>query len=537
MGATFEKPLPWLIGRYELHGQIASGGMASVHIGRLVGPGGFGRTVAIKRLHAQFAKDPEFVAMFLDEARLAARVQHPNVVPTIDIMAMEGELFLVMEHVQGEALSKLIRNATRLKQAIPLPIVSAIVSGALLGLHAAHETRDERGHLLGIVHRDVSPQNILVGIDGVPRVLDFGVAKAGGRVQTTQEGQLKGKLSYMAPEQLKRTELDRTADLYAAAVVLWEALTLERLFKGDNEAQIVAKVLAAHVPRPSEVDPRVPRELDELVLRSLDHDPARRFATGREMAAAIEHAVRPATTTEVGTWVASLAAEPLQKRKEQMAEIESKSEVNSGVGSQAKLFLRELASGPRLPSFDDEGRSASGKSDMSNLGVATPASEALRARSNRGTWIGVAFAAAGLVILGVAVSVTRSGSRGAASESANAAPSAVSAPSTGAASSASPSTAEAQPPSSSASSASAAIAGAESPPASASAITTPTATVRAPAPKRWPAPRPIAGAAGAAGAAGQASPQAAAATKPGKDCDPPYTIDSNGEKHYKRECF
>jgi serine/threonine protein kinase len=531
MGATFERPLPWLIGRYELHGQIASGGMASVHIGRLVGPGGFGRTVAIKRLHAQFAKDPEFVAMFLDEARLAARVQHPNVVPTIDIMAMEGELFLVMEHVQGEALSKLIRTATRVKQAIPLPIVSAIVSGALLGLHAAHETRDERGHLLGIVHRDVSPQNILVGVDGVPRVLDFGVAKAGGRVQTTQEGQLKGKLSYMAPEQLKRTELDRTADLYAAAVVLWEALTLERLFKGDNEAQIVAKVLAAHVPRPSEVDPRVPRALDEVVLRSLDHDPARRFATGREMAAAIEHAVRPATSTEVGTWVASLAAEPLQKRKEQIAEIESKSEVNSGIGSQAKLFLRELASGPRLPSFDDEGRSASGKSDTSNLGVATPASQAQRPRSNRGTWIGVGLAAAGLVILGVAVSVTRSGSRGAASDSANVAPpapasSAPYAPYAGA---------EAQPPqpaSSPSASASAAVAGAESPPASATAITTPTATVRAPASKRWPTPRPA-----AAGAAGQSSPQTAAATKTGKDCDPPYTIDSNGEKHYKRECF
>ncbi len=496
--------MPWVIGRYELHGQIASGGMASVHIGRLVGPGGFGRTVAIKRLHAQFATDPEFVAMFLDEARLAARVQHPNVVPTIDIMATEGELFLVMEHVQGEALSKLIRAALRVKEPIPLPVISTILTGALLGLHAAHETRDERGHLLGIVHRDVSPQNVLVGVDGVPRVLDFGVAKAGGRVQTTREGQLKGKLAYMAPEQLKRAELDRTADLYAAGVVLWEALTLERLFTGDSEAQIVGKILEGNVPPPSRTDSRIPAEMDAVVCRALHADPKQRFATAKEMAAAVEQAVRPATATEVGNWVASVAAEPLQKRKEQIAEIESKSEVNSGVGSQAKLFLHELASGP------------SSLRSESTVGMATPSSgslEGTRARSKRATLVGVGGFAGGLVVLGLVISAISASRSGGETASAAPTPSSTQSPTPSTLAPAPPPKVEALAPASSESA-------------------RPSATVAAPTsappppPKRWTPPtRPAAALA------------PAPAPKAGKDCDPPYTIDSAGEKHYKRECF
>jgi len=191
-----------VVGRYALYAEIAAGGMATVHFGRLLGPVGFSRTVAIKRLHPQFAKDPEFVSMFLDEARLAARIRHPNVVPTLDVVATQGELFLVMDYVQGESLSRLIRAARERGHRIPPRIVSSILTGALHGLHAAHEAKNERGEPLNIVHRDISPQNVLVGSDGVPRVLDFGVAKAAGRVQTTREGQLKGKLAYMAPEQI-----------------------------------------------------------------------------------------------------------------------------------------------------------------------------------------------------------------------------------------------------------------------------------------------------------------------------------------------
>src|SRR5579862_4349176 len=157
--------------------------MATVHLGRIMSDVGFSRTVAIKRLHAAFAKDPMFSAMFIDEARLAARIQHPNVVSTLDVVDTEGELFVVMDYVQGEALSHLIRGTVAKGGFIPVEIVSSIAVGMLDGLHAAHEAKDERGEPLGIVHRDVSPQNVLVGIDGVARVIDFGVAKATGRLQ------------------------------------------------------------------------------------------------------------------------------------------------------------------------------------------------------------------------------------------------------------------------------------------------------------------------------------------------------------------
>src|ERR1700733_14777693 len=194
MDATASARPVRILGRYALYDEIAAGGMATVHLGRLIGPVGFSRTVAIKRLHQQYAKNPEFVAMFLDEARLAARIRHPNVVPTVDVVAMEEELFLVMEYIQGESLSRLFRAASVAAAPIPRSVAVTIMAGVLHGLHAAHEAKTEHGQPLDIVHRDVSPQNVLVGVDGVARVLDFGVAKAAHRVQTTQDGRIKGKL-------------------------------------------------------------------------------------------------------------------------------------------------------------------------------------------------------------------------------------------------------------------------------------------------------------------------------------------------------
>src|SRR5580700_10113505 len=210
------------VGRYALHHEIASGGMATVHIGRLLGPVGFARTVAIKRLHAHMARNPEFVAMFLDEARLAARIRHPNVVSTLDVVATEGELFVVMEYVPGDSLARLLHAAREAGEPVPLPVAASIMVDVLHGLHAAHEASDERGQPLGLVHRDVSPHNVLVGTDGAAHVIDFGIAKAAGRAQVTREGQLKGKLAYMAPEQLKGgtggSKVDRRADVFGAAV-------------------------------------------------------------------------------------------------------------------------------------------------------------------------------------------------------------------------------------------------------------------------------------------------------------------------------
>jgi serine/threonine protein kinase len=314
-----------VIGRYALYGEIASGGMATVHFGRLLGAVGFSRTVAIKRLHPHLAKDPEFVSMFLDEARLAARIRHPNVVQTLDVVALEGELFLVLDYVQGESLAQLVRPSEIEQSPIPLDIVSGIICGALLGLHAAHEATNEQGEPLHIVHRDVSPQNILVGADGVPRVLDFGVAKAKGRVQTTREGQLKGKLAYMAPEQLSARPVDRRTDVYAMGVVFWEALTLQRLFGGESEADTFRRVLLGDVAPPSSLVPTVPKDFDEIVGRALAQGPPERFDTARDMALAIEKIVPMASATRVGEWLEGLAGHRLALRAKVIAQIESES--------------------------------------------------------------------------------------------------------------------------------------------------------------------------------------------------------------------
>jgi len=324
LGPGSEASSARLVGRYRLCDAIASGGMATVHIGRLLGPAGFTRTVAIKRLHPQFAGDPEFVSMFLDEARLAARIRHPNVIPTLEVVAAQGELFLVMEYVHGESLAALVADARGRGAPVPPAIAVSILSGCLHGLHAAHGACDERGQRLGIVHRDVSPQNLLVGADGMTRVLDFGVAKAIGRMHTTREGQVKGKLAYMAPEQLQAEGVTPNADVYAASVVLWETLTGRRLFAGDNETIVLARVLAGHIEPPSRISPDLAR-FDEVVMTGLARRPEERWGTAHEMALALERCETPASHAEVAKWLEDVAGSRLHDRAERVARIESAS--------------------------------------------------------------------------------------------------------------------------------------------------------------------------------------------------------------------
>lgn len=314
---------PRIVGRYALFDEIAAGGMATVHLGRLVGQVGFTRTVAVKRLHPQYAKDQEFVTMFVDEARLASRIQHPNVVSTLDVVKTHDELFLVMEYVQGEALSKLVRNAAKRGERIPPNIVLSVMSGMLHGLHAAHEAKSETREPLNIVHRDISPQNVLVGLDGVARVLDFGVAKAAMRSGATRDGQMKGKLSYMSPEQLNGKDIDRRSDIFAAGIVLWEALAGKRLFAGADTGEILGKVLASDIPTPKSVVPSLADEVSEVVMRSLERDPAKRFQTARDFAVALEKASGLATAHTVGEWVREYGGEELGKRLNLVARVES----------------------------------------------------------------------------------------------------------------------------------------------------------------------------------------------------------------------
>jgi eukaryotic-like serine/threonine-protein kinase len=517
-----------VIGRYSLYGALASGGMATVHFGRLIGPVGFSRTVAIKRLHPQFAADPEFVAMFLDEARLAARIRHPNVVPTLDVVATAGELFLVMEYVPGESLARLVRALRTQSTVMPPAITVAVLVGVLQGLHAAHEAKNEQGEPLGIVHRDVSPQNVLVGADGQARVLDFGVAKAAGRVQTTREGQLKGKLAYMAPEQLRGETCTRKTDIYAAAVVLWEALTGERLFRSDNEGAVVAKVLDGTVDAPSRASTpaldaatrRAVAALDGIVMRGLARDPASRFETARAMALALEKALAPATSSQVSEWVETTASDVLVMRAAQVAEIESSSAELARTSTTAPSELD--ADLPLLPKPGEprsggtiavqvavDGQSAGA---LSSLSVASnsPPPKSLEPGRRRGLWLAVGV---GLLVLGplVGFGITRGMLRSDATVGAS-----PSSNGTGSSPSVSASAPVVEPP---------------LPPAAAAVANPPDAaapSASAPAPSRTPprvtTPRTTP-------ATNKTSPAHASA------CDPPFTYDATGKKHYKPECL
>jgi eukaryotic-like serine/threonine-protein kinase len=312
-----------MIGRYALCDEVAHGGMATVHIGRLVGPAGFSKTVAIKKMHGAVARNPEFIAMFLDEARLSCRIQHPNAVGITDVIAADGEVFLIMEYVHGEPLSTLCRAATLSEQSVPIEVAVHILRDALYGLHAAHEACDEHGEPLLLVHRDVSPQNILVGVDGVARVCDFGIAKAVGRMQETRTGQVKGKISYMAPEQLLGKPLDRRVDVFAAGVVLWETLAGRRLFAADSSGEAMYRVLEGTIPPLAELVPGVPAALAAAVTRATAKDPTQRFGTAKEFARALEGVGPLIPAHVIGDWVREAGGDELVRRGLRLREIES----------------------------------------------------------------------------------------------------------------------------------------------------------------------------------------------------------------------
>jgi eukaryotic-like serine/threonine-protein kinase len=317
---------PVRVGRYTVFEPIGMGGMASVHLGRVDGAAGFSRVVAIKRPHAHQANDPSFVSMFVDEMRLASSIRHPNVAAIIDVSASDDEFLLVMEYVHGESLASLFRSASESGQAIPIEIASTIIVGVLLGLHAAHETLSPDGRRLDIVHRDVSPANVLVGTDGLARVIDFGIARATTRIQTTRDGQLKGKLSYMSPEQLAAEPVDRRSDVFAASVVYWELLTGTRLFLADAPGTIVSKVLTADVAPPSSFRAEVGAALDAVLLKGLSKSRDDRWATAKEMAEAIERATKLASATVVGAWVEDRGGIALRQRLERVLEIRAGAE-------------------------------------------------------------------------------------------------------------------------------------------------------------------------------------------------------------------
>ncbi len=310
------------IGRYTLLFRFAAGGMAEVFVGRMRGEGGFEKPVAIKRMLPALAEETRFVDMFLDEARIAAMVSSPHVVPTLDVGKDEDGLpYIVMELVTGVSLSQLMRAVLEKQQPYPpLPMIVEILAQAAQGLDDAHTARRPTGEPLELIHRDVSPQNILVGVDGRARLTDFGVARAIQRVTRTSTGEVKGKLSYFSPEQAQNAELDQRSDVFALGVVAWEMISGRRLFQRDDPMSTLRAVLQEPIPLVSDVRPEVPQALANTIALALVRDRDQRF----ESAGAFAHALRTSgvptpTRASLGKWIESVGGEKLQHFQSKIA--------------------------------------------------------------------------------------------------------------------------------------------------------------------------------------------------------------------------
>ncbi|MCB9604665.1 MAG: serine/threonine protein kinase [Sandaracinus sp.] len=274
---------------YEIVSHVKSGGMAALYLARRRGAAGFQRPVAIKVVHPHLARDPKFVRMFLDEARLAVRIQHPNVVRVEELLEAEGTYLMVMEYVHGCSLYDLLRALAKAGRRLSPDLAAWIGIQISDGLHAAHELKDERGQPLDVVHRDVSPQNVLLSWDGHVKVIDFGIAKSRSQAEQTRVGVIRGKVGYMSPEQANAGQLDRRTDVYALGVVLWEMLTSRRLFRAENEIKLLDMVRFPQIPPPSQFG-AVPPPLEEVILDALRPDADRRLPSAKALRDRLLHA-------------------------------------------------------------------------------------------------------------------------------------------------------------------------------------------------------------------------------------------------------
>jgi serine/threonine protein kinase len=275
-------------GRYELLKRLAGGGMGEVYLARQRGLDGFQKLLVIKTLLPHLCEDEEFITMFKDEARLTAQLIHPNVCQVFEFDKVENTYYIAMEYLRGEDLRRLFRACDQAAKPLRVPLICRIIADAAAGLDFAHSLRDHEGNPYGIVHRDISPQNILVTFEGGVKVIDFGVAKAAGRAQHTRTGALKGKYSYMSPEQVMGKHVDHRTDIFALGVVLHELLTGKRLFKADSDVETLERVRQTKVLPPSALNPQVPQSLDGIVMHALTREPDERFQSAQEMRLALE---------------------------------------------------------------------------------------------------------------------------------------------------------------------------------------------------------------------------------------------------------
>src|SRR5256712_12376168 len=302
------------IGKYKLLRLIASGGMAEVYLARQAGAAGFEKLVCLKRILPHLARDRQFVEMFLNEARLAARLDHPNIVSIHDLGETNGNYFIAMEFIDGPSLRAIAKRAQEQGEILPIPEVCKIISMAASGLQYAHDLTDARGHPLGLVHRDISPDNVLVHRNGTAKVVDFGIAKAANSASHTRTGTLKGKVAYMPPEQLRGEALDRRTDVFALGVVLYELLAGKRPWEGTSEVALIGKIMTEEPQPLIELRPDAPHELITIVEKTLAKDRSQRYQSCVELQSDLEQLIvemgQTITPSRVSDFVKAYSPEP-----------------------------------------------------------------------------------------------------------------------------------------------------------------------------------------------------------------------------------
>lgn len=312
------QPASNVLGKFKLIAELGRGGMSEVYLAVVAGPAGFNKLVVIKLIKAELAEDPDFISMFLEEARLSARLSHPNVVQTNEVGEVGGRYYIAMEYLEGQPYSRILHRLGR-DRGLPLGMSLRILSDVLQGLHYAHELSDFDGSALGVVHRDVTPHNVFVTYDGQVKVVDFGIAKAMNSSHETRTGMLKGKVGYMAPEQAKGERVDRRADVFSVGVMLWEAAVGRRLWKGLNEVQILHQLLAGEIPSPRSMRPDISAHLESIIMRSLAIDREKRHATAIDLQQELEELMdagsERSTLREVGRLVSGAFDEERKKLK------------------------------------------------------------------------------------------------------------------------------------------------------------------------------------------------------------------------------
>ena len=396
-----------VLGRYELLMPVARGGMASVWAARLKGSRGFQKLVAIKTMLPGLIDDPSFERMFLDEASLASQVRHPHVIEIMDLGEQDRILYLVMEWVNGEALSIIMKYAA-IRGGIPLPIAVHIATQACRGLHAAHELREENGVLVGLVHRDVSPQNVLVTFDGVVKIVDFGVAKATARLDTqTEAGQLKGKIAYMSPEQLRGEKIDRRTDVFAMGILLYMMTTGKHPFRGDDQAQTIARI-SSDEPAilPGSLVTGYPAGLEAVVMQALAKDSAKRYPSANDMllglTRALPSAMRESTDEEVAEFMRRLLPDRVERQRQAIKQALEAADRREMSKSAPNLHMPAEASDEPATVLEGIGRemtpSADGRSLPGASSTEPPPSFARAERSRRRNLV---LVASSVLVLGL----------------------------------------------------------------------------------------------------------------------------------------